>query len=105
VDGSEVDDANSTLGASILIVTAAEGCGRVEWEDVRCPASPAESSPLLRYGARLSTVAQNFFWTAVERLGMLERDGRLKEVQMPRFVGGTLGREVWSLEDFTSLKH
>lgn len=64
VDGSEVD---STLGANI--VTAGESGGIVEWEDVSCPASPAESSPLLRYGARLSTVAQNFFfWTAVERL-------------------------------------
>jgi hypothetical protein len=59
VDGSEVDDANSTLGENI--VTAGESGGRVEWEDVSCPASPAESSPLLRYGARLWTVAQNFF--------------------------------------------
>lgn len=43
VDVSEVDEANSTLGATI--VTAGEGGGIEEWEDISCPASPAESSP------------------------------------------------------------
>jgi hypothetical protein len=64
VDGSEVDDGNSTLGANI--VTAGEGDRGEEWEVVSCPASPAESSParlaLLRYGSRLTTVAQIFFF-------------------------------------------
>jgi hypothetical protein len=53
---------------------------------------------LLRYGSRLTTVAQIFFYTtAVERLELLERGGRLKKVQMPRF-GGTLPD---SLKDLT----
>ena len=59
VDGSEVDDADSTLGANI--VTAGESGRTEKWEDVSCPASPAESSPLLRYGARLSSCPELFF--------------------------------------------
>jgi hypothetical protein len=35
VNGSEVDDADSTLGASI--VTAGEGGGIEKWEDVSFP--------------------------------------------------------------------
>ena len=92
VDGSEVDDANSALGASI--VTAGESGGIEKWEDVSCPASPAESSPA-RWRTKVWIPAfdccpDSFFLsgsgTRLERF-------KLKEDQMPRFIGGTSEEE------------